>query len=153
MLFLEKYLACIDDAQLNKTTQSNVVLIEKGRRYCLINGTNSWLVTKVKIENCVINNVGEKGCEAILIAEKENINTRGYYVELKGISVGDAFKQIENSLNKTVADLQNVALFGRVIPSSYKRNKFLESHQQRLILRFKGLGGNFIVRENYEDEI
>ncbi len=153
MLFLEKYIRCIDDEKLNKTTQSNVVLIEKGRRYCLRNTTKSWQVTKVKIEKCVINSVGEKGCEAILIAEKENTNTKGYYVELKGISVGDAFKQIENSLNKTVADLQNVILFGRVIPSAYKRNRFLESHQQRLVLRFKSLRGNFIVKENYEDEI
>ena len=152
MLFLEKYPQCVD-GQLNKTTQSNVVLIEKRRRYCLRNATNSWQVTKVKIEKCVINSVGEKGCEAILITEKENVNTRGYYVELKGIAVGDAFKQIENSLNKTIADLPNVILFGRVIPSEYKRNKFLESHQQRLVLRFKNLGGDFIVKENYQDEI
>ena len=88
-----------------------------------------------------------------MITEKENVNTRGYYVELKGIAVGDAFKQIENSLNKTIADLPNVILFGRVIPSEYKRNKFLESHQQRLVLRFKNLGGDFIVKENYQDEI
>jgi hypothetical protein len=153
MLFLEKYIHCVDDEKLSKTTQSNVVLNEQGRRYCLKNTTRNWQITKVKIEKCVISSVGEKGCEAILIAEKENDNTRGYYVELKGVSVGDAFKQIENSLERTVADLQNVVLFGRVIPSAYKRNKFLESHQQRLILRFKNLGGNFIVRENHEDEI
>jgi hypothetical protein len=152
MLFLEKYPLCID-GQLNKTTQTNVVLNEMGRRYCLKNSTRTWQITKVKIEQCVINSVGEKGCEAILIAEKENFNSKGYYIELKGISVGDAFKQIENSLNKTLADLQNVILFGRVIPSAYKRNKFLESDQKRLVLRFKRLGGDFIVRENYEDEI
>ncbi|MEO6252942.1 MAG: hypothetical protein ABIO79_06540 [Ferruginibacter sp.] len=153
MLFLEKHTNCIDDEQLNKTTQSNVVLNEKGRRYCLKNTTRTWQVTKVKIEKCVINIAGEKACEAILIAEKENINTRGYYVELKGISVGDAFKQIENSLNRTAVDLPNVILFGRVIPSAYKKPDFLKSQQQRLVLRFKGLGGDFIVRENYEDEI
>ena len=153
MLFIEKYFHCIDDEQLNRTTQSNVVLTEKGRRYCLKNSTRTWEVTKVKIEKCVINSVGEKGCEAILIAEKANANARGYYVELKGISVGDAFKQIENSLNRTVEDLPNVFLFGRVIPSAYKKTDFLKSPQQRLVLRFKSLGGNFIVRENYEDEI
>jgi hypothetical protein len=151
MEFLDKYPECID-GQINKTTQTNVVLKEKGRRYCLVNKTN-WLVTKVQIENCVINTIGEKGCEAILIAEKENAKSQGYFVELKGISVGDAIKQIENSLNKTIADLQNVVLFGRVIPSSYKRNKFLETREQKLILRFKGLGGTFIIRENYQDEI
>ena len=152
MDILNKYPHCIDE-QLNKTTQTNVVLKEKGRRYCLRNNTNSWQVTKIQIENCVIKSIGEKGCEAILIVEKENFKSRGYFIELKGISVGHAFKQIENSLNKTVADLKNVALFGRVIPSEYKRNKFLESKEQRLILRFKNLGGNFIVRENCEDEI
>ncbi len=151
MVFLDKYPQCID-VQLNKTTQTKVVLQEKGRRYCLTNTTNSWQVTKVQIENCVINSFGEKGCEAILIAEKENEN-RGYYVELKGISVGNAFKQIENSLNKTLADLNGVILYGRVIPSAYKRNKFLESHEQRLILKFKRLGGNFKVRENYNEQI
>lgn len=151
MEFLDKYPACID-GQINKTTQTNVVLKEKGRRYCLVNKTN-WVVTKVQIENCVINTIGEKGCEAILIAEKKSDKSQGYFVELKGISVGDALKQIENSLNKTIADLQNVALFGRIIPSAYKRNKFLETHQQRLILTFKQLGGNFIIRENHEDEI
>jgi hypothetical protein len=151
MAFLDKYAQCIDE-QINKTIQSKVVLQEKGRRYCLTNSDNSWQITKVKVENCVINTVGEKGCEAILIAEKKN-ESRGYFIELKGISVGDAFKQIENSLNKTIADLKQMNLFGRVIPSAYKRNKFLASHEQRLILRFKRLGGNFIVRENYEDEI
>lgn len=151
MEFLDKHPGCIDQ-QINKTTQTNVVLKEKGRRYCLVNKTN-WLVTKVQIENCVINTVGEKGCEAILIAEKENAKSQAYFVELKGISVGEALKQIENSLNRTVADLKDVLLFGRVVPSAYKRNKFLETHQQRLILKFKKLGGNFIVRENCEDEI
>ncbi len=151
MDFLDKYPQCVDK-QISKTVQGKVVLQEKGRRYCLVNKTKSWQVTKVQIENCVINTVGEKGCEAILIAEKENEN-RGYYVELKGISVGDALKQIENSLNKTVADLKHVILFGRIVPSAYKRNKFLETHEQRLILRFKRLGGDFKVRENCEDEI
>jgi hypothetical protein len=153
MLFLEKYLHCIDDEQLNKTTQSRVVLSEKGRRYCLKNSSKSWQVTKVKSENCVINIPGEKGCEAIFIAEKAENKSRGYYIELKGISVGDAFKQIENSLNKTLAGLPAVSLFGRIIPPEYKRNKFLESREQKLILKFKSLGGNFIVRENWEDEI
>jgi len=152
MLLLQKYPHCIDE-HLNKTTQTNVVLKEKGRRYCLVNETNSWEITKVKIENCIIKDVGEKGCEAILIAEKEKCKSRGYFIELKGISVGDALKQIENSLNKTVADLKNAELFGRIIPSEYKRNKFLESKEQRLILRFKSLGGNFIIRENCEDVI
>lgn len=151
MAFLDKYAQCID-GQINNTTQSKVVLKEQGRRYSLSNANNDWKVTKVKIENCVINTIGEKGCEAVLIAENEN-ERKGYFVELKGISVGDAFKQIENSLNKTVVDLKNIMLFGRVIPSAYKRNKFLESHQQRLILRFKQLGGNFIVKENHEDVI
>jgi hypothetical protein len=95
MEFLDKHPGCIDQ-QINKTTQTNVVLKEKGRRYCLVNKTN-WLVTKVQIENCVINTIGEKGCEAILIAEKENTKSLGYFVELKGVSVGDALKQIENS--------------------------------------------------------
>ncbi|MEP7143326.1 MAG: hypothetical protein ABI707_10670 [Ferruginibacter sp.] len=152
MIFLDKYPQCIDK-QLNKTTQTNVVLKEKGRRYCLINNANTWEVTKVQIENCVIKSIGEKGCEAILIAEKESVKNRGYFIELKGVSVGHSFKQIENSLNKTVADLKNVILFGRVIPSEYKRNKFLESTELKLILKFKSLGGNFIVRENCEDEI
>ncbi len=151
MDLLKKYPQCIDEI-INNTTQTNVVLKEKGRRYCLLNSTNSWQVTKMQIENCVINTVGEKGCEAILIAQKEKVN-KGYYVELKGISVGQALKQIENSLNKTKADLKNVILFGRIIPSAYKRNKFLETHQQKLFLRFKRLGGDLIVRENYEDEI
>jgi hypothetical protein len=152
MNFLNKYPQCIDE-QINKTTQTNVVLKEKNRRYCLTNNTNTWEVTKVNIENCVTIGFGEKGCEAILITEKENFQTRGYYVELKGVSVGDAFNQIENSLSRTIADLKNIMLFGRVVPSEYKRNKFLETHQQRLILKFKRLGGNFIVKENCEDEI
>ena len=152
MIFLEKYHLCIDN-QIHKTTQSNVVIKEMGRRYSLVNSTNSWAVSKVKIEKCVINSEGEKGCEAILIAEKDKVQSRGYFVELKGCSVGDGFKQIENSLNKTVADLVNVILFGRVIPSEYKRTKFLESHQQRLVLTFKKLGGNFIVKESHTDEI
>ena len=151
MEFLNKYFQCVDE-QINKTTQSKVVLQEKGRRYCLINKINNWQVTKVKVENCIVKSVGEKGCEVILIAQKE-YESRAYYVELKGISVGNAFKQIENSLNKTEKDLQNVILFGRVIPSAYKRNKFLETHEQRLIWRFEKSGGNFIVRENFEDEI
>ena len=152
MIFLEKYHQCID-AQIHKTTQSYVVVKEMGRRYSLVNNNNSWQVTKVKIEKCVVNSEGEKGCEAILIAEKNNVQSRGYFIELKGCSVGDAFKQIENSLSRTVADLVNVTLFGRVIPSEYKRTKFLESHQQRLVLKFKKLGGNFIVKENHADEI
>lgn len=152
MNFLEKYTACIDDVQLNKTTQSKVVLLQKGRRYCLINKSKNWQVTKFKVENCITNAAGEKGCEAILLAEMTG-EAKGFYVELKGVSVGDAFKQIENSLNKTIVDLKNVVLFGRVVPSAYKRNKFLESYEQRLILKFRSLGGNFIVRENLEDEI
>jgi|GEM_PF-4752936 len=152
MELLDKYSGCIDPV-LNKTTQSNVVLKEKGRRYSLLNSTNTWQVTKITVEGCITKDRGEKGCEAILIAQREGVKTKGYYVELKGCSVGDAFKQIENSLNKTVGLITDVDLFGRVVPSEYKRNKFLESHQQRLILRFKMLGGDFIVRENCEDKI
>ena len=152
MELFDKYSACID-AVINKTTQSSVVLKQVGRRYSLLNPTNTWQVTKVTVENCITKNKGEKGCEAILAAQKKGENTKGYYVELKGCSVGDAFKQIENSLNKTVGLLKDVILFGRVVPSEYKRNKFLESQEQRLILRFKKLGGNFMVRENCEDTI
>jgi hypothetical protein len=152
MELFDKYQGCIDPV-LNKTSQSSVVLKQMGRRYSLLNPTNTWKVTKVTVENCITKNKGEKGCEAILIAQKEEQKPKGYYVELKGCSVGDAFKQIENSLNKTVGLLKNVVLFGRVVPSEYKRNKFLESQEQRLILRFKKLGGNFMVRENCEDTI
>ncbi len=152
MELFDKYTACVDKL-INKSTQSNVVLKQMGRRYSLVNVTNTWSLTKVIVENCITKGKGEKGCEAILIAEKHEEKTKGFYVELKGCSVGDAFKQIENSLNKTVGMLKGAVLSGRVIPSEYKRNRFLGAHEQRLILRFKKLGGNFIVRENYEDTI
>lgn len=152
MLILEKYPLCIDK-QINKTTRTNIVLKENRRRYCLVNSRNDWVVTKVHVENCIIKDIGEKGCEAILLAEQKHYKSKGYYIELKGVSVRHALKQIENSLNKTVADLQDVILFGRIIPSEYKRTRFLETQEQKLTLRFKKLGGNFIIRENFEEEI
>jgi hypothetical protein len=152
MNFIDKYIHCVDE-KIKVTNQSAVVLKQEGRRYCLVNKTNTWNVTKVTIEKCVINEIGQKGCEAILIAEKEEENKLGYFVELKGCSVGDAMKQIENSLSRTLSDLKGFILFGRIVPSAYKRNKFLDSHQQRLILKFNKLGGNFIIKENLEDSI
>lgn len=83
MHFFNKYAGCIDK-NLNRTSQTNVVLKESGRRYCLVNSTNSWQITKVKIEDCVIKGIGEKACEAILIAEKEDSRSCGYFIELKG---------------------------------------------------------------------
>lgn len=152
MELFNKYQGCID-AVIKKTNQSSVVLKQMGRRYSLLNPNNSWAITKVIIETCISKDVGEKGCEAILVAEKNDERTKAFYIELKGCSVGDAFKQIESSLNKTAHLVKDVALYGRVVPTEYKRNKFLESHQQRLILRFKKLGGDFIVKENCQDEL
>lgn len=152
MNLINKYEACLD-AILVKTKQTKVVLSENKRRYSLWNPNNDWEISKVKVENCITSGSGEKGCEAILIAEKKHHDPLGFYVELKGCSVGDALKQIDNSLNKTVGDLKGVKLFGRIIPTEYKRNKFLESFQQRLILRFKQFGGDFIIKENHEDRI
>ncbi len=151
-MFIEKHTACVDD-KIRATKQSEVVLKQEGRRYCLTNKSNTWKITKITIENCVIEEIGQKGCEAILIAKKENQRSLGYFVELKGCSVGDAMKQIENSLDKTRSDLKEFILFGRIVPTEYKRNKFLDSHQQRLILKFNNLGGNFIIKENLEDSI
>ncbi len=152
MTLVEKYKECINPL-LNKTTQTNVVLKESNRRYCLINTDNSWQVTSVKVENCISKDIGEKGCEAILIAERQIEITKGYFIELKGCLVGDAMKQIENSLVRTIDYLNVYILFGRIIPSEYKRTKFLESFEQRLILKFKKLGGNFIIRENFEEQL
>lgn len=152
MDFIEKYIHCVDE-KIKATNQSEVVIKQEGRRYCLNNKTRSWSITKVTIEKCVINEIGQKGCEAILIASKEIKKSNCYFVELKGCSVGDAMKQIENSLYRTMNDLRDVILFGRIIPTEYKRNKFLDSHQQRLILKFNKLGGNFIIKENLEDSI
>ena len=152
MIFLEKYKFCIDE-KLNATNQSEVVLKQEGRRYCLKNKSNTWNITKVTIEKCVINEIGQKGCEAVLIATKENEKSKGYFVELKGCSVGDALKQIENSLNRTVNDLNNITLYGRIVPTEYKRNKFLNSHHQKLILIFKKHGGDFIIKEILEESV
>ncbi len=152
MDFIEKYIHCVDE-KIKASNQSEVVIKQEGRRYCLNNKMNNWNITKVIIEKCVINEIGQKGCEAIFIASKENEKVKGFFIELKGCSVGDAMKQIENSLNKTIADLKNIILFGRIVPTQYKRNKFLDSHQQRLILKFTKLGGNFIIKENLEDSI
>jgi len=152
MHFIEKYINCVDE-QINCTNQSEVVIKEQGRRYCLRNNTNTWNITKVTIEKCVINEIGQKGCEAVLIAAKENEKTKGYFIELKGCSVGNAMKQIENSLIRTINDLNNIILFGRIVPSKYKRNKFLDSRQQKLILKFNEYGGNFIIKEFLEDSI
>jgi hypothetical protein len=152
MVFIDKYIHCVDD-KLKATNQSEVVLKQEGRRYCLANKTNTWNITKVTIEKCIINEIGQKGCEAILLAQKQKESNLGYFVELKGCSVGDAMKQIENSLNRTIADLKGFILYGRIVPSEYKRNKFLDNHQQRLILKFSKLGGNFIIKENLEDSI
>ena len=152
MDFIEKYIHCVDE-KIKNTNQSEVVLKQEGRRYCLKNTTNDWRITKVVIEKCVINEIGQKGCEAVLIATKANEKSKAYFIELKGCSVGDAMKQIENSLERTKVDLNSFTLFGRIVPTEYKRNKFLESHQQRLILKFNKLGGNFIIEENLEDSI
>ena len=152
MDFVDKYIHCVDE-KIRNTNQSEVVVKQEGRRYSLRNKTNTWNITKVTIEKCVINQIGQKGCEAILIAEKENENNLGYFVELKGCSVGDAMKQIENSLSRTIDDLKGFILFGRIVPTEYKRNKFLDSHQQRLILKFNKLGGSFIIKEFLEDNI
>lgn len=152
MDFIDKYIHCVDE-KIRNTNQSEVVVKQEGRRYSLRNKTNTWNITKVTIEKCVINQIGQKGCEAILIAEKENENNLGYFVELKGCSVGDAMKQIENSLSRTIDDLKGFILFGRIVPTEYKRNKFLDSHQQRLILKFNKLGGSFIIKEFLEDNI
>ena len=152
MDFIDKYIHCVDE-KIRNTNQSEIVVKQEGRRYSLRNKTNTWNITKVTIEKCVINQIGQKGCEAILIAEKENENNLGYFVELKGCSVGDAMKQIENSLSRTIDDLKGFILFGRIVPTEYKRNKFLDSHQQRLILKFNKLGGSFIIKEFLEDNI
>jgi hypothetical protein len=145
MGFIDKYIHCVDE-KIKATNQSEVVLKQEGRRYCLANKTNTWNITKVTIEKCVINEIGQKGCEAILVAKKEKESNLGYFV-------GDAMKQIENSLSRTLADLNGFILYGRIVPSEYKRNKFLDSHQQRLILKFSKQGGNFIIKENLEDSI
>jgi len=152
MYFIDKYIYCVDD-KIRNSNQSEVVVKQEGRRYCLRNETKAWNITKVTIEKCVINEIGQKGCEAVLIAAKENEKTKGYFIELKGCSVGDAMKQIENSLIRTINDLNNIILFGRIVPSKYKRNKFLDSRQQKLILKFNEYGGNFIIKEFLEDSI
>jgi hypothetical protein len=149
---IDKYIHCVDE-KIKATNQSEIVIKQEGRRYCLNNKTNTWNITKVTIEKCVINEIGQKGCEAVLIASKENEKIKGYFIELKGCSVGDAMKQIENSLKRTIDDLKGYILFGRIVPTEYKRNKFLDSHLQRLILQFNKLGGNFIIKENLEDSI
>ena len=56
-------------------------------------------------------------------------------------------------MNKTKNDLKDVQLYARIIPSAYKRTKFLESLEKSLYNQFKALGGDLIIRENYSDTI
>lgn len=151
MILLIKYNKCIDE-KINKTKQRSIVLKQRNRRYELIN-EGAWMVTKLIVEGCITSEVGEKGCEAILLAEKAKETDKCFFIELKGVSVGDALKQIKSSLNKTKNDLKGVQLYARIIPSAYKRTKFLESFQKSLHFQFKASGGDLIIRENYFDTI
>jgi len=68
MILLVKYSKCIDE-KINKTKQRSIVLKERSRRYELIN-EGLWTITKLIVEGCITSEVGGKGCEAILLAEK-----------------------------------------------------------------------------------
>lgn len=151
MSLWNKYSNCIDE-EIKETKQPRIVLKERRSRYELVN-ESACEVTKFIVEGCITNETGEKGCEAILFAKQLKVRSKAFYIELKGISVGDALKQIQSSLNKTKRDLKDVQLYGRIIPSAYKRTKFLESLEKSLSNQFRLLGGDLIIRENYSDTI
>jgi hypothetical protein len=154
--FLETYSKCLDDKKINRTQQANIVLEERRRKYILIN-KSSLFITKIIVEGCVTAGHGEKGCEAILYVEEKNSEdysgVKAFFIELKGCSVGDALKQIDNSFETTKSYLKNIISFGRIVPSEYKRTKFLMTFEQRLFLKFKATGGDLIIREKLTDTI
>lgn len=129
-----------------------MVVKEKQRRYELVNN-GAWEITKFTVEGCVTTELGEKGCEALLLATKNGQKSKGYFIELKGMSVRDALKQMKSSLNKTKSDLSGVQLFGRIVPSEYKRTKFLTNTEEALDELFRTHGGNLIIKENNSDTI
>jgi hypothetical protein len=153
--FLSRYSQCIAHEEgLYKTTRKTVVLEERGRRYCLEN-RSGLVITKVKVEGCVTSGHNQKGCEAILVVETVENNdwqpTKAFFVELKGCAVRDALKQLDNTYETTKSYLMGIALFGRIVPSQYKRTKFLDTYEQKLRMKFKNTGGNLIIKEQNLD--
>ena len=140
MSFFEKYKACIDE-KISSTKRSIVVIKENNRRYELVN-KGSWVITKFFVEGCITKKEGEKGCEAVLIAMKDKNKSKGFFVELKGMSVRAALKQVKSAFEKTKNDLKDHQLYGRIVPSEYKRTKFLDAEQGALIKLFKSYGGD-----------
>jgi hypothetical protein len=150
------YNGCIDDERKHRTQKPLIPLEQNKRKYTLRNMSRLY-VTKFKVEGCITEGVRQKGCEAILYAEKkvskQYVGIKAFFVELKGGAVDDALKQIDNAFEKVKNLLPDVVLYGRIVPSKYRKAALLTSKQQDLHLKFLKTGGNLIIKEKLSDSI
>ena len=98
--------------------QSTIVSRDKGsQRSHVANNVNRNLVAHYRIDGDVIHSNKEQKCDFLLLNEDK---ATAYLIELKGKSIGEAIKQLENTEKLLANELEPYHLQFRIICSKAK---------------------------------
>lgn len=89
------------------------IAYEKGKTYRLTNNS-SYKIRKVKVDNCLPQNKGEKRCDYLM--EISSIK-RVIFIELKGGDLAHALKQLNSAIIYLKTEFRNYQLDARIIGS------------------------------------
>ena len=93
---------------------------EEGKRFVL-KSDKKFNCQVVDIDKCVFEGVDIRRCDFLfLVSKNENqqlgfSSSKAYYIELKGISIKDACKQLYHSIDRTKAEILNHEIVAKVI--------------------------------------
>lgn len=89
------------------------VAFEKGKTYRLNNDSN-YKIRKVKVDNCIAQNTGEKSCDYLM--EIKSIK-RVFFIELKGGDLAHALRQLYSAITFLKKEFGNFQIDARIVGS------------------------------------
>ena len=89
------------------------IAYENGKKYQL-NNTSDVIVRKVKVDKCLVQNIGERRCDFLMNADEL---TRVFFIELKGSDLNKAVNQIYSTIIYLKSEFKNYRIDARIVGS------------------------------------
>lgn len=129
-----------DKCILHFDSRSECVAFEKGKTYKLLNASK-YKIKKVRIDNCILQNEGQRRCDYLLSIDDDNIR-KVFFVELKGERLIDAVKQIHSTITYLKEEFKGFQLEARIVGSKDVPNIKNNPHYLKLKKIVDSSGGN-----------
>lgn len=137
---------CIDEGKKGKL---NVIAFKESKSRYTANNPNGNYLIQYTVDNCLIESQNEVKCDKLVI---DCTTKSAYFVELKGVDLSKASKQIINSIGILRPKLKGFKIFARIVLTKSRSDNTRNESFSKLVKLLKAnvLKGNTPFIETYK---